>query len=192
MSNKNDAALYEFLDYLADKGLMNSATAKARKNASMRVLSILEPNEKNDVTEIDVQDVMARFATLEGQKFTPSSLQVYKSRFKAAVKDFKAYINDPVNFRPALSSRNSTSKPQIKKPKKKLQRLDIHKKDEQETNYNKTTTEDTIPLTNVIPIPIRADLIVKVYNIPFDLKSAEARKIAAVINALAITGELEF
>jgi hypothetical protein len=39
---------------------------------------------------------------------------------------------------------------------------------------------------DVLPIPIRADLTVRVHGLPFDLTQAEARKVAAVIQAMAV------
>ena len=43
--------------------------------------------------------------------------------------------------------------------------------------------------SNIVPIPIRADLTVYVQGLPYDLSSTEARKIANVILAMAAPGE---
>jgi hypothetical protein len=39
---------------------------------------------------------------------------------------------------------------------------------------------------NVFPIPIRENVVVRVHGLPFDLTPAEAKKIAAVIQAMAL------
>jgi site-specific recombinase XerD len=68
--NRSREALAEFLDYLAEKGLMAKATAQARKAAASMILGVLEPAEANDVTTIDVEDIVARFGRLHGKRYT--------------------------------------------------------------------------------------------------------------------------
>ena len=115
MANDNrsrDGAL-KFMDYLSHKGLMAPATARARKAALGKVLSVLDEGEANDVTQIDLDDTMTRFTNLHGQNYTPQSLQVYKSRAKSALEDFEDYLENPLGFRPSLnkrSTKNSSSK----------------------------------------------------------------------------------
>ena len=41
----------------------------------------------------------------------------------------------------------------------------------------------------IFPVPIREDLVVYLQNIPLDLTQEEARKVAAVIHALALPEE---
>ena len=98
MANLSRTALLEFIDYLANKGLMNKTTASARKAAANRVLGILDDAEANDVSKIDLDEVMTRFHNLEGAKFTPDSLNTYKSRLKSAIEDFVRYQRDPLEF----------------------------------------------------------------------------------------------
>jgi len=42
---------------------------------------------------------------------------------------------------------------------------------------------------DIFPVPLREDLIVYLQNVPLDMTQAEARKIAAVIKALALPEE---
>ena len=42
---------------------------------------------------------------------------------------------------------------------------------------------------DIFPVPIREDLVVYLQNIPLDMTGAEARKIAAVVQALAVVDE---
>ena len=37
----------------------------------------------------------------------------------------------------------------------------------------------------IIPIPLREDLVIRIFGLPIDLSQEEARKVAAVIMALA-------
>ena len=98
-------AFVAFLDYLADKGLMEKNTALSRKAAVSRVLGILHEDESSDVTAIDVDDLIARFGRLHGKDFTPQSLNTYKSRLRSALDDFRSYLANPLAFRPALRNR---------------------------------------------------------------------------------------
>jgi len=42
---------------------------------------------------------------------------------------------------------------------------------------------------DIFPVPLREDLIVYLQNVPLDMTQAEARKIAAVVQALALPEE---
>jgi len=45
--------------------------------------------------------------------------------------------------------------------------------------------------TGIVPIPIRADVTVRISGIPHDLTKAEAERIARVIIALAEPGDIQ-
>lgn len=171
-------ALAEFLDYLANKGLMAKATVQARKAAASKVLGILEASEATDVTIIDLDDVVSRFQRLHSKNYTPQSLVTYKSRLGSALDDFRSYLSNPLAFRPALNNRGE-------RPKAKA----VKEKDDGATRESKPEAPrpHAVPIatSNIVPIPIRADLTIYVQGLPFDLTEAEARKIAAVITAMA-------
>ena len=103
--NRSREALGEFLEYLAEKGLMAQATARSRKAAVSKILGILENSEANDVTILDIEDIVARFGRLYGKKYTPQSLTTYKSRLRSALDDFQSYLTNPLAFRPSVQSR---------------------------------------------------------------------------------------
>lgn len=181
-------ALDQFLRYLGDKGLMAAATVGARRAAVSKVLGILDDDEARDVTVIDVDDLATRFSRLHGKNYTPESLTTYKSRLKSALFDFDAYLSNPLAFRPAGQSRST------KTGAKQAQ------KDSSESGSQKTqlaTSENIIeqskpvaalmPNSNILPIPIRHDLIVYIQGLPYDLTESEARKIAGVVSAMAAT-----
>lgn len=181
-------ALMDFLDYLAEKGLMRKATVSSRKAAVGKVLGILGREEVADVTSLDMDEVIKRFSNLEGRKYQPKTLATYKSRVIASIEDFKNYLDDPIGFKP-LSARRT----------RKVKRRD--------SPSNLSNSEPTPPISgesprrppgrmashfpsdHIIPIPLRADLVVRVYGIPFDLTKKEADRIANVIKALAQVDE---
>lgn len=175
-NEKSREKLIEFLDYLADKGLMAKATISARKAAAGKVLGILGAEEAADVTVLNLDDVIRRFQNLEGKNYTPGSLTTYLSRTKSAIDDFKAYIDNPLAFRPSVQSR-VTRKSEIKR--------------ETATTAEGLATPEKHPVRqplseSILPIQIRAGTTVFIQGLPYDLTEAEATKIANVIKAYAM------
>jgi len=179
-NQKSRTAALEFLEYVAQKGLMARATARARKAAVGKVLGILDDAEAEDITSIDIDALMNRFGHLQGKGYTPQSLAAYKSRVKAALDDFARYVANPLSFKPSLQARE-------RKP------ISINSSSSATGNVSYTAeaprqTGSIVagPMaSSILPIPIRADLTVYVQGLPFDLKESEARKIANVIQAMA-------
>lgn len=177
MSKLSRTALLDFQDYLSKKGLMNKATASARKAAVNKVLGILDEAESGDVSALDIDKVMSRFHNLEGSKYTPSSLNIYKSRVKSAIDDFLRYQKDPLNFKPAGQNVGRAERAKTPSPNEVTPpRTEVHRH---------SPIEAPPAAVNIIPIPIRPDLTIKIQGLPFDLTAAEANKIANVIKAMA-------
>ncbi|MDZ4381313.1 MAG: hypothetical protein U0942_08240 [Parvibaculum sp.] len=179
---KSREALIEFLEYVEQKGLMAQATARARKAAVGKVLGILDDNEAQDVTSIDLDAVMTRFGHLQGKAYTPQSLITYKSRVKAALDDFASYIENPLAFKPSLQARErktGSSKPASSTPKVVAEGM------ASESSRQSAPAVAGPMSSSILPIPIRADLTVRIQGLPFDLTEAEAKKIASVIQAMA-------
>jgi hypothetical protein len=180
---KSREAALEFLEYVAKKGLMAPATARARKAAVSRVLSVLDDAEAADVTNIDLDRVMTQFGHLHGKDFTPASLMTYKSRVRSALDDFTSYIENPLAFKPSVQNRERASngnKPAVSKPRNDQQAAVPSAPPSPASNV------DGPMASSILPIPIRADLTVRVQGLPFDLTAAEAKKIASVIQAMAM------
>lgn len=94
-----------FLDWMSEKGLMAKNTVAARKAAANKVLGILNNDEAQDVTALDVDDVMRQFTNLEGRTYTPGSLTTYLSQLRSALDDFRIYLDQPLSFRPGVQPR---------------------------------------------------------------------------------------
>jgi hypothetical protein len=171
-------ALLEFLDYLARKGLLNQATANARKAAAGKVLAALDENEATDLALIDLDHVMHRFHNLEGENYTPGSLNTYKSRIKSALEDFLNYQQNPMTFKVGGAARGKKGNDRSKATAPSNERASFR---------SALSTPVAPPPTSVsvLPIPIRQDLTVQVQGLPFDLTPTEANKIANVIRAMA-------
>lgn len=170
--------LLEFLDWMASKGFMAKNTAFGRKAACAAVLGILDPEEREDVTQVDIDQVMSRFTTLHGKKYAPKSLRVYRGRTQNSIEDFIRYKADPENFRAQAAAGKNT---EPNKPKKKKTATDTS------SPSQAPVSSTAMHSPNVYPIPIRADLVVRIHGLPFDLTRAEAERIANVVKAMAVT-----
>jgi hypothetical protein len=187
-SGRSSFEFLEFLDWLGAKGLLPLNTAQARKAVANKVLEALDPPELEDVTALDIDHVMLRFTNKFGKRYTPESLRTYRSRFETSVSDFAAYCENPVGFkiagrvRPSAQTGEQTEKGSTPKisPRKRIQPT------------NSTTVEAVgatrVSPSNVIPIQIRENLTISVGPIPFDFTAAEAKRVANVILALAVSG----
>jgi hypothetical protein len=173
-------ALSEFLEYLAGKGLMERNTVQARKAAVSKMLGILDQDQASDVTNLDLDDIVARFQRLHGRNYTPGSLNSYKSRLKSALDDFRSYLNNPLGFRPGVQPRAragsksaSDGQPESSRSERRAEGV--------------RQIAAPAAAVNVLPIPIRPDLTIHIQGLPYDLTEAEARKIAAVVTAMVQT-----
>lgn len=176
---RSRAELLKFLDYVGSKGLMSPATAESRKASVNKVLGILSDEEADDVATIDIEEVVRRFANLHGQGYTQDSLRTYKSRTKSSIQDFLRYVENPLGFKVGGQSRERKQKQTNGQPSAK---------DEAVSLQAPAPVRGTPPTaaTSILPIPIRADLVVHVQGLPYDLTQGEAKKIANVIQAMAV------
>lgn len=170
----------DFLEFLANKGLMNKDTVTSRKAAVNTLLSILTDEEARDLRNIDVDLLITRFHNLRGGEFKPESLRVYKSRLNSVLSDFERYKADPLGFRASPPAKERGPRGVTTEPKREAKRAEAPSA----PAWIPERTEEI-----VFPIPIRKGVIVKVAGIPSDLTPEEAHKIGAVI--LALSGSQE-
>lgn len=175
----------EFLDWLGAKGLLPANTAHARKAVANKVLEALDPAELEDITKLDIDEVMLRFTNKFGKRYTPESLRTYRSRFETSVADFISYCDNPVGFK--LSGRVRPTTPATEKSDNiPAKRPVIGRRISPITNSSSDVADSprTSP-SSVVPIQIRENLVISVGPVPFDFSAAEARRVANVILALA-------
>lgn len=189
--------LRNFLDYAAEKGLINKHTAQSRKQAATKILSVLDESEQKDLRQIDREEVFQRFSNLNSSSFKPSSLKVYQSRLSTALDDFIEWTDDPASFKPSKGratkkndrNGNENENGSVKRSgattgtRGAVGQHGLGGTENQDTANRKSTMS--------IPIPLRADFIVECSGLPTDLTKSEANKISAVIQAYATTEEKE-
>lgn len=168
-------SLLQFLKQAGMEGLINPAVARARRNAIVQLSGELTPEESGDVARIDVDDLASRFHKLEGSSIRMEALELYTERFRMALTDYRAWLDNPSGFVSVGGER-----------KRAVTRGSLTR--EQEV-AERITLEATDNPSNIIPIALRPEVSVYLANLPLDLSPAEADKIARVVRAFAVNGD---
>ncbi len=173
----SQTAFLKFLRQGAVTGITSPATARSRKLAAEHLLIQLKSHERLDLRLLDVDELCSRFHKLQGSTIRPENIQVYKERLCSALKDFVSWTSDPAGFQSVEGE----------KPEAVL----VAARDTQGQAQAREELALNPPRSphDIFPIPIRDDLIVYLQNVPLDMTDAEARKIAAVVQALALPEE---
>jgi hypothetical protein len=175
--------LVAFIDFLKDKGLMNTATAVGRKAAVNTLFSALDAAETADVTTLNLDEVAKRFMNKRND-VKPNSVKVYKSRVHSAIVDFKKYRADPLNFKVGVVSKPVTRSGKNSSNPTETAANGAYAPLSQQPHHLSTFVSPS-EIEIVVPIPIRANTIVKIVGLPSDLTKQEATRIANVIQAFA-------
>lgn len=173
----SEHAFLEFLRQGTVAGLIKPATARSRKLAAKHLLVELRSHERLDLRLVDVDELCTRFHKLQGSSIRPENLQVYNERLKSGLKDFFSWISDPTEF-----SSIEGEQPEAKMVASRDTPGQALAREELALNPPRSPYD-------IFPVPLREDLVVYLQNVPLDLSQSEARKIAAVINALAVPDE---
>ncbi|MEO7247619.1 MAG: hypothetical protein ABIW31_04125 [Novosphingobium sp.] len=186
-TGRSHVEFLEFLDWLGTKGLLPTNTAHARKAVANKVLAALDPSELDDVTTLDIDQVMLRFTNKFGKRYTPDSLRTYRSRFESSITDFSSYCQNPVGFK--LSGRTRLASQPNEKPESANTKKPLMRRRPPPAGASPVDAAETprFSPSSVVPIQIRENLTISVGPIPFDFSAAEAKRVANVILALAVT-----
>ncbi|PLW83365.1 hypothetical protein CWI75_08200 [Kineobactrum sediminis] len=169
-------ALLSFLKQAGMEGLINPATARARRKALEHLAGELYEAERLDIRQIKVDELLSRFHKLEGSSIRPETLQIYGQRVAAALTEYLDWLENPATFTTARRERSRafTRGGELSPEQQAAERV---------------TLEAIENPSNVVPVRIRNDHVVYLANLPLDLKPEEADRIARVIKALAETGD---
>jgi hypothetical protein len=173
----SQTAFLKFLRQGAVTGMTSPATARSRKLAAEHLLIQLKSHERLDLRLLDVDELCSRFHKLQGSTIRPENIQVYKERLCGALKDFISWTSDPTGFQSVEGE-----KPEAVVVASRDTEGQAQAREELALNPPRSPHD-------IFPIPIRDDLIVYLQNVPLDMTRAEAGKIAAVVQALALPEE---
>jgi hypothetical protein len=173
----SQTAFLKFLRHGAVTGLTGPATARSRKLAAEQLLVQLKSHERLDLRLLDVDELCSRFHKLQGSTIRPENLQLYNDRLSSGLKDFITWTSDPANFKSVEGEKPESVMVAARDTPGQAQA-----REELALNPPRSPHD-------IFPVPLREDLVVYLQNIPLDMTMAEARKIAAVIQALALPEE---
>lgn len=165
-----------FLKEAAVSGLMNPAVARSRKTAAQQLLAHVNPDERINLRQLDVDDLCSRIHKLDNTSIREEAMDLYNARLKSALSDYFVYLDSPNAYK-------EQGLGQIKAPAAEP----IRSKKEQKALESITLQQSTQP-DDIIPIPLREDLVVYLKGLPMDFSESEAEKICRVIMAYAQPG----
>jgi hypothetical protein len=167
------AELLDFLSHAADRGLMPSATAQALAVAVRNVFGVLSADEQTDIRNVDLDATIKRFNNKRARDFNPSSLKEYGRRVRRAVELFLQWRDNPAEF--AVKTRASSSG-----RKERRARADVS---------GATEADERVPIGGTgyqSAITVRPGRVVTLLNVPEDLTTAEAERLAQFVRMLAV------
>jgi hypothetical protein len=174
--------LIAFLDYASNHGLMKSNTVGGLKSACKEVMQAVDGEgwAGVDLSTLDVNDYVERFERLRPGKYKPSTLNVYKNRFRNAVAMFGEYLESPGNWRfggRQAAKSTTTSAGTASKAKQAAVRP--------QHPTPAPTVDDTTGPSVDYPFPLRTGLLVRL-RLPADLTKQEAKRLAAFLDSVAV------
>lgn len=94
INTKTADGLFEFCDYMVEKGYATSNAMDAWKTATRKILSTVhgESYGETDLTNIEFEDLLQRFETLTLSDYKPDSRVAYARRMKNAVEAYLEFV----------------------------------------------------------------------------------------------------
>lgn len=180
INSKTTAGLFEFCDFMVDKGYATTAATDPWKTAARKVLGTVygDEFEGTDLTSIDFDDVIARFETLTRGQYKHESVLAYARRLKNAVD---AYLEFLETGKPPQLRRSSTStKTEAKKPAAAASSASPKPKQQQE------------PMGELIkfPFPLRSGEMAQLH-LPRRLQQDDADRLSAFLRTLQVETQKE-
>lgn len=166
--------LLDFLNHAGDKGLMPAASAQALAVAARNVFGVLDDNEQEDMSKLDLDAVIRRFNNIRARDFNPSSLKEYGRRIRKAVDLYEQWKENPADF----SVKTRAPRKTRKESQAETRSIEV----------NQTNTLISPNRTDAYQssFPVGPGRVVTLSNIPQDLTSAEAEKLAQFVRMLAV------
>ncbi len=162
-------ALGRFIDFVVEKGLVNSSTAQGWRVATNKVLEELSPADRADVRRIDVDGVFRGFLNRNPGRLSPVSVGEYRRRVGRAIEEFVKWVENPGGYgsRSAAWQARLDARPRLRTPSLR-------------------DRERPAPLAAGIALnyPLRPGFLAQV-TVPRDLTVDEARRMGAFLLTLA-------
>ena len=179
--------LVAFLDYAANKGLMNKDWAGTLKSAAKVVLSTVEPEtwESLNIENVDLDAFIQRFERLRMGDLKPDSMNVYGKRVRNAITAYRDFLRSPSTWQ-YNGSRSET----VSRPRKTM------KVTEKTTAINSSgatpvsgESERSVDDLITYPYPLRPGVVLRI-ALPPDLTAKEVARLSSFLGSLAVDEQL--
>ena len=166
--------LFAFLREATMAGRMSPAEARSRNAAAESLFPKLTAAESSDLRELDIDALKSRFRDSQDDGLRGEVVDLYATRLEGALADYFRFVESPSDF----FSNATTQQGALRRG-------------QQPSRTSEDQTLESVRLSavrqrpDVIPVPLETGRTVYLHGIPADLTSAEARKIARVVEALA-------
>lgn len=170
-----------FNGYLVDKGYAAAGAVSPLVSASRAVLSAMEGDawESTDIRQIDLDDYLSRFEIKKRSDYKAESLAAYRTRFTKAVMAYRQWITD--GSRPTFGAPRGNAKPRT-----------TNDGSGRNNEQQKVPPPAGLRSTELVayPFPLTDGTLAEL-RLPARLPKAEAKRIAAFVEALAIDPVLQ-
>jgi hypothetical protein len=120
INSKTAAGLFEFCDFVVEKGYGTTAATDPWKTAVRKILGTVygEDFESTDLTSLDYGDLLSRFETLSRGQYKHDSVVAYGRRLRNAVDAYLAYVDTgkPPQLRRSSAAAKPAAKVEAKNP----------------------------------------------------------------------------
>lgn len=179
------ADLLDFLSHAGERGLMPAATAQALAVAVRNVFGVLDSGEQEDLRELDLDAIINRFTNKRARDFNPTSLKEYARRVRRAVELYTKWRANPADF--SIKTRTPGSGKKTREGKKEhVEPVTPANRSSASAKTDALVSVQSAPGGYQSAFPVRPGRVVTLLNVPEDLTSAEADRLAQFVRMLAV------
>jgi hypothetical protein len=163
-------ALARFIDFVVEKGLVNSSTAQGWRVATNKVLQDLSAVDRADVRRIEVDVVFRAFLNRNPGRLSPVSVGEYRRRVGRAIEEFVKWVENPGGYgaRSAAWQARADARPRLRSPSPR----------------DRDRGPEPPGAGIALSYPLRPGFLAQV-TVPRDLTVDEARRMGAFLLTLA-------
>ncbi|MGI8812739.1 MAG: hypothetical protein ACR2IH_09475 [Pyrinomonadaceae bacterium] len=167
--------LLDFLSHIGDKGLVPVATAQALAVATRNVFGALEEDEQKNIGGLNLDAIIKRFNNKRARDFSPASLKEYGRRVRRAIELYEQWKDNPANFSVETRAPRKSKKESVHFPA-----------DTSNNGPNEVQHAPNRVGTFQSSFPVGSGRVITLSNIPEDLTSSEAERLAQFVRMLSV------
>jgi hypothetical protein len=173
LQSKTTAGLFEFCDYMHEKGYATTGAMEPWKTAAKKILSAVDPEgyEQMDLSTADLDDIQRRFETLTLSDYKHESQVTYGKRLRNAVNTYLEFVE--TGKPPQLRKQRQASSP---KPESNVRSIGKPKP---------ASGTPADPKLVAFPFPMTDGTLAQL-NLPTRISKDDAERLATYVRTLAI------